>query len=366
MKTIRLKIHHIAFTIICTILITFSCSKGQDNYSINSKTAQDTSERLSITFILGEDKEWDNPYYAQATNYYTHNSEGKTEYVITTCRSLVEVREFLTNNKPLNSEPWGIINLVSHGNQWLGLSVRVTPESKRASTERISQYIEDGTLSALPNSVIDENTGVFVHGCGVGNNTELLLLLAKAFRNADTIPQVNASRYFEYYTSVRYKGAIVRSEKYEARAWTVNYKMGYKPSDLILQNKLQTKYPDAGMKWQDALSRQEPRWEGDSYHYTFEVPVKWVIKYPDKASIPDVSTNAKKLQWIKNQTEVMEDLEKIEIEPEKFNWWFRTVNVRDENGVLCPAIWVKGYCTVLCVIQPIMEENKTELITQNL
>ncbi len=48
--------------------------------------------RERITFILGEDREADNRYYAEATNYYTHNKKGRTEYLVTTCRSLLEVK----------------------------------------------------------------------------------------------------------------------------------------------------------------------------------------------------------------------------------------------------------------------------------
>jgi hypothetical protein len=357
MKTHKIKYRNLFSVVFFLLIMNVSCSIGQENYGIDSDMASKISDRLSITFILGEDREYDNPYYIEAANYYKYNEEGKTEYVNTGCRSLLEVRDYLLENPPANGKPWGCINLVSHGNQWLGLSVRVTPESKRATPERIWEYIDNGTFSPMPLSVIDELSEFYIHGCGVGKNTELLDAITEAFRNNDTVPVVKASRLFEYYSSVKYKGSVIETQKYEARAWSVNYKMGYRPSYYTLMKWLDVKYPDESINWQDALNREQPRWDGDSYHYTFEVPVKWVIKYPNRDSLPDVSTNSKKLEWIAGQQEIMNDLQQIEIEPEKFNWWFRTVNVRNDDGSLSPAVWVKGYCTILCVIQPVVENN---------
>src|SRR5688500_16379575 len=54
--------------------------------------------RYSIVFILGEDKEVDNLYYKEALRYYTINAEGKTDFVVSTCRSLSEVKDFLKGN----------------------------------------------------------------------------------------------------------------------------------------------------------------------------------------------------------------------------------------------------------------------------
>ena len=98
---------------------------------------QNNEVRKSITFILGEDKETDNTYYQEAMHYYRHNQNGKTDYVITHCRSLHEVKLYLTENKPINNNPWGLINLVAHGNHLLGLSVKITTDSKRTTSEHL-------------------------------------------------------------------------------------------------------------------------------------------------------------------------------------------------------------------------------------
>ena len=58
----------------------------------------------NITFLLGEDKESDNPFYTEATNYYLFNEEGKTERVITNCRSLLEVQTYVLRSFKIQSQ----------------------------------------------------------------------------------------------------------------------------------------------------------------------------------------------------------------------------------------------------------------------
>lgn len=313
--------------------------------------------RENITFILGEDREADNPYYDEATNYYRYNEKGKTEHVITSCRSLLEVRNYLAKNAPSNNQPWGLVNLVSHGNQWLGLSVRVVPEGKRSTPENIMESIDNSTFKPLPSYILDEESILYVHGCGIGNNPEILKSIGKAFGGKDTLPKVQASVLFEYYSSIKYNEVVIESQRYFAKVWHTNYKKGYRPENTVLSRRLKQEYPESTIDWQDALSREQPRWDGDIYHYTFEIPVKWVFPYPDKDSLPDLSSHPKQLEWIRYQDEIMETLKKIEIPEEKFNWWFRNVYVANEDGSRSPAIWLKGYSTILCVIQPVIEDE---------
>lgn len=335
--------------------------KSNNKTAINPITAilnENTVSRESITFILGEDREEDNPYYAEAINYYLFNEEGRTEYLVTECRSLLEVRNYLCDNPPSNKQPWGLINLVSHGNQWMGLSAKVTPDSKRASTEIVNEYINNGLFPEIPDSLLDGDSELYIHGCGIGKNKLLVQAIQKAFGGNKNLPAISASELYEYYTSVKYNGVIQQSERYLAKTWSVSYKMGYKPSDAQLCRQFNALYPDITIDWQDALSREQPRWTGDSYHYTFEVPVKWIIPYPDRDSMPDVSSKELQLNWLRKQENICSMLNKIDIPIEKFNWWFRTVYVNNEDGTRSPAIWVKGYCTILIIIQPELNNNE--------
>lgn len=367
MKTIPYKIIiPIALLLFGFIRIISILKATQEEVSSEKRIKKDSVyqaiDRESITFILGEDKESNNPFYTEASNYYLYNEEGKTDHFVTGCKSLLEVQKYLENYRPENNLPWGMINLVSHGNQWMGLSVKVTPHSKRASTERVKEYIENDSLLQLSEIVIDAETEIFVHACGLGHNKQISQALAEVFKGGDQKPKVNASKLFEFYTSVKQDGSIIESERYYAEARFITYKMGYRPENKVVVNLLKNKYPNSEINFEDAISREIPRFTGDYYHYTFEVPVKWVIPYPDSASYPDLSTKAKQHKWISEQDEISDVLNRLNIPQNQFNWWFREVYVRNEDGSKSPAVWLKGYCTILCVINPLTEDEKTDRI----
>ena len=351
----------IIFGIIRIISIISSDKEGikSRDYLNTKQISKEIPKRESITFILGDDKESDNPFYKEATNYYLFNEEGKTEQVVTSCRSLLEVQNYLNTNQSLNELPWGLINLVSHGNQWLGLSVKVTPYSKRATPERIREYMKSDSLIRLSDSIIDNETEIFIHACGLGNNKDMMHAMADVFSGGNSKPKVTASKLFEFYTSVKGNKAVRECQRYYADAQFISYKMGYRPEDQVVVNLLNQKYPNSKIDFKDAVNREQARFVGDTYHYTFDIPVKWVIKYKDSVSYPNLSTKKLQKEWINEQKEITDILKKIDIPPDKFNWWFRDVYVSNEDGTKSPAVWLKGYCTILCVLKPLVEKSNT-------
>ncbi len=329
---------------------------------LENETPVEIPAREAITFILGSDKKSNNPYYQEATNFYAFNPTGKTEHLVTSVASLLEISNYLKSHKPANGLPWGLVNLVSHGNQWTGLSVKVVPKSKRATVDRIQEYIDNQTLQPLPKEILDEESEIFIHGCGIGNNQKLMQTVAIAFGGQGHPFTVRASKLYEYYTSEQVGKAVKSSERYIANAYAISYKMGYQPANNSIIKELGATYPTASVNWQDALSRESPRWPGDTYHFTFQVPVKWVIPFTSKDSMPDVSTKKKQLAWIKTQPNILNKLKEIELPIDQFNWWFRQVHVKNEDGSKSPAIWLKGYATILSVLQALTQDNQNGLL----
>jgi hypothetical protein len=354
----------IALVILGLIRILSVLSTGKDKIVSNINCGQDSSfcakNRESITFILGEDKEEDNPFYSEATKYFLNNADAKTDRLVNECRSISEVLDYLETHRTEKRLPWGLINLVSHGNQWLGLSVKVTPNSLRATPDLIKDYIENDSLPHLSEGIIDSQSEIFIHACGVGNNERLPDAISEAFSCSSERPKVKASKLFELYTSVTKVGNVIESERYYAEVQFITYKKGYEPEKSVIVNLLKRKYPNNEIDFYDALSRKFPRYSGDTYHYSFEVPVKWVIPYPDSDSLPDLSTKERQEEWINRQKEITETLSQLEIPQDQFNWWFREVSVNNEDGTSSPAVWLKGYCTILCVIKPLTEEGPVE------
>ena len=316
---------------------------------------QIAADRESITFILGEDADAGNAYYREATLFYTKNDGGRTDYLVSSCRSLLEVRDYLEQHAPCNSKPWGLINLISHGNQWVGLSVKVTPHSRRATSQRLLQCVNEGTFSPLSDQVVDDDSEIFLHGCGLGNNPQLLEALAVAFGGRDAKPLVRASNYFEYYSSRRGPGDLIKSQRYLAEAWFTHHKHGQLPSKDVLSIEFRDKYPESSVSWVEALSREHPRFAGDYYHYTFEVPLKAVIPVPEDDGV--LESPEKRVEYITRQVKVAELLAEVGIPGDSFTWTAQKVYVDNEGGKRSPGLLVKGYCTMVAVVQALADEN---------
>lgn len=319
--------------------------------SFNDRDIQpvEEMERESVTFILGSDRNMDNPYYSKAASYFRNNEKDRTERVVTYCTSLLEVQEYLVNNHTNNKMPWGHINLVSHGNQYLGLSMKITPGGKRTTAKLLQEYLEEGSLINIPGNVISNDTRLELHGCGIAKNVELVKQIGKAFSSDSSSPQIVANEYFEYFVSDIFNENKI--EKYDAEYWFIKYKMGYRPNDKSIIRRLDKLYPDIKVNWKEAIDKTHASIPGEVFHYTFDVPVKWVFRYDSKDSVPRLETKKSRLEWARNNERITADLENLEIKPEEINWWIRNIYVKNPDGTKTPALWVKGYCTILCVLR---------------
>lgn len=321
------------------------------------------SPRESITFILGDDLT-DNEYYTEATKYYLYNDIDRTEYTVSTCRSLKEVLDYLGYNKPSNNQPWGTINLVTHGNQWLGLSVRILPGKYRSTVANLEMVLAKELTTPLSDDIIDSLSEINIHGCGIGNNEKLLENIGEFFSSNSHRPLVRASLLFENYSSNAYDQNSLISSRYFAEAYFAYYKKGYRQGDIRLSHQLSNRYSDADVNWRDMLTRTRPRWQGDSFHYTFNVPVKWIVLYENDDSLPDISTDEKKQHWLLQQKELMSVIESTDIPTNKFSWSIKRIKYKLENGQLAPAIRAKGLTTVLCVLVPMVDNDRNVMVNQ--
>lgn len=311
-------------------------------------------ERESVTFIMGEDSDLENPFYSKATNYYRYSQTDRTEYVVTSCHSLLKVSDYLKNNPPSNNDPWGVINIVAHSNEWSGLGVPIIPCGSRTTTESIMAAIESGKFLPLSNNIVDAQTEIRIHGCALGRDQELLTMISKAFGGHDADsqrPVVRSCRYFLFYEITQHKGQVIDCKQYMSDFWYAFYRTGYRPGDIRLSNQLHQRYPNVDMDWRDALTRTKPRWLGDSFHYTFKVPIKWVVTYPDPDYRPDLTRENDQQIWINEQAELQEYLHNFGIPIDCFEWRFKNIDYTYDDGTKEAAIEAAGNCAVLCVLK---------------
>lgn len=332
------------------ITVFFGCNNFEDQTAHYQKRTGEAplNKRDSITFILGEDNAPGEVYYRNAERYYRQNNKAKTGTVITGLYSLQEVIEYLSAMQDSLNAPWGLINLVAHGNPYTGLSVDILPQGQRCNLKNLEKAVSEYTLSVLPENAIDKHTTVAIHSCGIGNNEKLTALLQEVFSVGNISPEIEASPYFEYYF---YNDATDSIDHFLAEYYMIHYKMGYKPPERVILKKFKSHYPMIEIPWEEAIRKNHAQKAGEVFSYTFDVPGKWIFEYPSRDSVPFLETNHKKLEWVKQNSMIMQELEEIQIAPENFNWWMRRIYLTNNEGQKTPALWVKGYSTVFTVLK---------------
>ena len=65
------------------------------------------------------------------------------------------------------------------------------------------------------------------------------------------------------------------------------------------------------------------------------------------------------MEWLSNQTQIVTTLSELEIPMENFTWSFTNVYTDAADGSKVPAVFVKGYSTILCVLE-VLTANEDE------
>ncbi|MFZ4400203.1 MAG: hypothetical protein ACOYO1_09225 [Bacteroidales bacterium] len=364
-------IKRLLFSCIIVCLFVLSCSEKKSKEKLDSKQFQDTVSlvsdsisRTSITFILGKDETSRYPYFSLANQYYRINDSDKTEIVIDSLTSLLEVRNYLEQHPPKNKHPWGLINLVSHGNEFIDLSVKVIPNGDRTSTESLNSAIHDSIFNPLDSNIVDRKSLIFLHGCAVGQNKSLLKTLGYAFGGNKNAIKVKASRLFEYYTYFSENKNPQNIRHYYAKVWYGFYKLDSFPDENSLVKQLEMKYPDDKVNWQEAIRRQYPSNPSEIYHIKFGIPVVWEDFYEKKTDIPALNTKSKQDKWFANHKEFQVLMKKTQIPFEYYQLKFFTAVYKNETEIYY-SNKVKARAGVICIIKPLLAEKdplKTDFI----
>lgn len=308
-------------------------------------------QRQSITFILGEDKESDNPFYKNAEDYFKYNPEGMTDHVVTHCRSLTEILEVLNRYHELIQQPFSLINIVSHSNPWTGISMALFKEGERINADRLENALKDNLIHSTKGG-IDQDTKIVFHACGLGKNERLVNALQASFTtNSQQKPKLVANNH---YINFRKEGDQVFRKEMEV--FYAFYPTAYKPADLHLVRQLKSRYPEVDINWLDALNTQTINNESDIFSYKYNVPIEWEIFYPEY-DVPLLPTREDQMEWIMNQDNLITLVEKTEIPLKDFRWIVKKGDKVYEEGYSVPFIKVFGKATVVCILRPIKKHD---------
>lgn len=168
--------------------------------------------RTDVTFILADD----NPghaFFAAARDYYAARP-AEAGVLVTTARTLADVREFLRRSPLRGAQPWGRVRLVAHGSQWQGLRVPVFAAGELADLQTLERTLARDEFPPLPADVLDRGSRLVVDSCGLARRPRWLRRLTELFAGNTPVP-VEASAGYVWFRRLRGADGELRSRREE-------------------------------------------------------------------------------------------------------------------------------------------------------
>ena len=341
----------------CSLSILFcTCGSAPDSKTGTVEaTEQASGNNRKITFILGQD-DGTNAYYARAEEYFRWHPEEAGERVVTDLRSLAEVHDFLARTRVPGG--WEKINLVAHGNQWTGLSTKLTPGATyaRVTSNMLANWTPEQTPAP---ETINERTEIVVHGCSVGRDTALLLQLSRVFAGADRgYPTVSASEDFTLFRTGK-QGIERHYADYVYRARP----LGKYPLKKVMATRLRRQYPEKRVDWDAALTSNRFTEELEPHLYQFNVPVQWTRVYPEADTADTPGTFNQEQWWLSGEDQLAQTLDKMGLSFQDFLWSFTAQDYDLADGGRIPSVTANGVARLFCVLLPRGEGDFGEVVS---
>jgi len=341
------------------LIFTFSfcstaSSDGQSNMHQEEKIIY---KHRSITFVIGEDKSA-NKYYTFAAQYFRQHEMGEHNKVIIAPMSFVEIMDYL-NTIP-EDERWDKINIVSHGNSWTGLAIKITKDGPRTTLESVMDVQSDGRLPTLRPGIFDEQSHIILYACGLGLNEGLMYKLKEVF-SSDISPMVTSTKLFNIFSAGKTTSKHSLAFFYNSFYKTNRY-LG-KPS---LVKQFQARYPDVDIDWLAALKRKLPKYPGQAFSYKYYIPISWTEVYEEAAERPRLKTEDDIISWVLDQPEFLKLVKEYDIPLDKFQWSVQYKNYTNSAGETKPAMRIKGKTVVMSVLKELVRPGTKETFVPSL
>jgi hypothetical protein len=327
--------------LVCVLML--GCKKPFSKRSETALASPISIEKVqeSIVFIAGFD-EGDNTYYTNAKRYFNK----KEIQVVENLYSIDEIVNYI-NRAGEHQIRFKEIQIVSHSNAWLGMSLMTTKSGDRITVKTLRNAIHEQRIQTITNGITSDSEVIF-HSCGLGENQDLL----QELKNTLGAKQVSASTYFNVFGG-----------KFAAHYLAKPY-YGYFPTaeskgPAHLAKEFKQDYPEVNIDWFTALKTRQESSFGEAYSFKFNIPVDWEFTFDNTNDMPKLENKEAIMDWISESPEMAEVLFKLNIPIEKFRW---------RSAIQGNKLIIKGKTTVLCVLAPILQsndENEYQNVTVN-
>lgn len=308
-----------------------------------------TYKHRSITFIIGSDKS-SNKYYTNAAQFFRQHDAGENNTIKIAPFSLKEILDYL-NTIP-NGERWDKVNVISHGNSWTGLAVKLYPNGPRTMLEPLLEAQRNGTIPQLKENIFDEQSHIILYACGLGLNKPLMTELKEVFSTDTQRPTITSTKLFNIFS-------VGKTTSKHSLAYF--YNSFYRPTHYLgkhaLAKQLKERYPNTNINWFDALNRKLPEYEGQAFSYKYHIPISWTEVYNELSKRPKLKTKDDILNWILEQPEFLALIREYDIPLNLFDWSVQYKNYTNAEGVTKPAMKIKGKTVVMSVLQQVVKEG---------
>lgn len=298
--------------------------------SILKKEENNLTYRKPIVFIAGYDKNG-STFYDSARNYFKE----KGHLIINEKYSLEEIIIWMNRNATKN--PYGDVHIVNYSNPFKGMSLETVVNGDKITAQSLQKSITKENIPKLKKA-ITENTKIIFHSNGLGESEDLLKDLKHIF-STQKKPQIVASPYFNIFN-----GQF--SNHYLAKPYYVFYPTANSPGMVDLSKEIARKYSkERDIDWFSSLTNETERYIGEPYTKRFNVPVKLEVDYLNSDNpIPTFVTQKEIINFIIDDENLIENVNKLNIPIKKFRWTYKIKN---------STLIIKGKSSVLCVLKPI-------------
>jgi hypothetical protein len=176
------------------------------------------ARRSEAVFVLSGMQASSPEFFRAAQRYHAARIDPRQDLLVTSARSLEEVREWLDRSPLRGGQPWGRLTLIAHGSPWRGALLPLWRDQNEevATATAMRDAVASGEFPPLGDAVVDARTELVVDSCGLGRRPDLLTLYAELLGGADEQhPHPSASREWIEYGAMERSATSVQSWRRE-------------------------------------------------------------------------------------------------------------------------------------------------------